>query len=84
MPERQEKERRLKIEDIEVIGRPQPDNELTLDRLHKIGLDLESTYKPQLLSMKSLKSLNADKGSVSTLSSISESTVQDYEAPNEM
>ena len=79
--------RRINIEDIEVVSRSrsQPDDESVLGRLHRIGNELEAANKPdyhvQLLSMKSL---NAEPGSTSKRSSFSESTLQEYESPNEI
>ena len=77
--------RRINIEDIEVVPRSQPEDENILGRLHRIGIELETANKPdyhvQLLSMKSL---NVDAGSTSRRSSFSESTLQEYESPNEI
>ena len=71
--------KRLKIEDIEVIPRTQPDNELALGRLQQIGNDLEAASRPeycvQLLSMKNLNS-------ISKRSSFTDE--DEYETPNEI
>ena len=78
-------ERRLRLEDIEVVARTEPENESALGRLERIGNELEAASKPeycvQLLSMKSLK---PNPGSISKSSSFTESTLQEYETPIEI
>ena len=76
--------KRLKIDDIEVISRTKLDNERALGRLHQIGNDLEAASRPEYcVQLLSMKSLNANKGSISKSSSFTDST-QEYETPNEI
>ena len=75
--------KRLKIEDIEVISRTKPDNERALGRLQQIGNDLEAASRPEYsVQLLSMKSLNANMGSISKSSSFTDST--EYETPNEI
>ena len=76
--------KRLKIDDIEVISRTKLDNERALGRLHQIGNDLETASRPEYcVKLLSMKSLNANKDSISKSSSFTDST-QEYETPNEI
>ena len=77
--------KRLKIDDIEVISRTQLDNERALGRLHQIGNDLEAASKPEYrVQLLSMKSLNANVDSISKSSSFTDSTMPEYETPNEI
>ena len=78
-------ERRLRLEDIEVVNRTEPMNASALGRLQKIGTELEEVSKPEYhVQLLSMKSLNANPGSISRTSSFTESTLQEYETPNEI
>ena len=75
--------KRLKIEDIEVISRTQPDNELALGRLQQIGNDLEAASRPEYcVQLLSMKNLNANADSISKRSSFTDE--DEYETPNEI
>ena len=75
---------KLRVEDIQVVDRPNPADELTIARLEKIGSDLEKAGKPEygvkLLSMRSL----AMSRTTNEMSSRSTSFSEDYEAPIEL
>ena len=75
---------KLRVEDIQVVDRPNPADELTIARLEKIGSDLKKAGKPEygvkLLSMRSL----AMSRSTNEMSSRSTSFSDDYEAPIEL
>ena len=75
--------KRLKIEDIEVISRTKPDNELALVRLQQIGNDLEAASRPEYcVQLLSMKNLNANADSISKRSSFTDE--DEYETPNEI